>query len=109
MLLSFLYFGGLRGTSLVLLGAILAPVGLRRRVFLALWGVVPNPFTLSRKSLEKGTKKDRIGEPGGEYFNDILRFCRKWQTAFGLRLRGRIRVGALGFDTLCVHVCEYEK
>ena len=43
MLLSFLYFGGLRGSSLALLGVILAPVGLRCRVFLALWGLVPNP------------------------------------------------------------------
>ena len=43
MLLFFLYFGGLRSSSLELLGVILAPVGLRCRVFLALWGLVPNP------------------------------------------------------------------
>ena len=46
------------------------------------------------KGLKKVPKKHRIKEPGGQYFDDILSFCRKWQTAFGLRLRGRIRVGA---------------
>ena len=48
-------------------------------------------------------------EPGGNYFHDNLSFCRSLQTAFGLRLRGRIRVGASCFDTLGVHVCEHEK
>ena len=43
MLLSFLYSGGLRGSSLALLRAILAHVGIRCRVFLTLWGVVPKP------------------------------------------------------------------
>ena len=51
MLLSFLYFGGLRGSSLALLGAILAPVGFRRRVFLALWGVVPDPLNTFQEKL----------------------------------------------------------
>jgi hypothetical protein len=54
-------------------------------------------------------KNDRIGEPGGEYFDDILSFCRKWQTAFGLRLRGRIRVGASCFHSLGLHVRKQEK
>ena len=54
-------------------------------------------------------KNDGIGEPGGEYFDDILSFCRKWQTAFGLRLRGRIGVGASCFDTWGLHVRKHEK
>ena len=31
------------------------------------------------------------GSPEESNFSDILRFCGKWQTAFGLRRRGRIR------------------
>ena len=54
-------------------------------------------------------KNDRIGEPGGEHFDDILSFCRKWQTAFGLRLRGRIGVGASCFHSLGLHVSKHEK
>ena len=57
------------------------------------------------KGSKKVPKKHRIEEPGGQYFDDILSFCKKWQTAFGLRLRGRIGVGASYFRSLEVHVC----
>ncbi len=70
------------------------------------------PWTPRATVVEKAPKvvqNHRIGEPGGEYFDDILSFCRKWQTAFGLRLRGRISVGAPCFDTLGLHVCKHEK
>ena len=40
----FFILRGTSGSSLVLLGVILAPVGLCFCVFLALWGVVPNPL-----------------------------------------------------------------
>ena len=50
--------------------------------------------------LKKGTQH---GRRNGDKFNDILSFRRKWQTAFGLRLRGRIRVGVPCFDTLGLH------
>ena len=62
-----------------------------------------------RKRVEKGTKKNRIWEPSGSFFDDILSFCRKWQTAFGLRLRGRIGVGASCFHSLGIPLCKHEK
>ena len=62
-------------------------------------GCGPGPLgPLLWKRLEKGNQNDR---QNGDICNDFLSFCRKWQTAFGLRLRGRIRVlasmGALCF------------
>ena len=66
-------------------------------------GCGPGPLgPLLWKRLEKGTQNDR---PNGGIFNDILSFCRKWQTAFGLRLRGRIRVLAPCFHSLGLHGC----
>ena len=50
------------------------------------------------KLLENGTRN-------GVIFDDILSLCEKWQTAFGLRLRGRIGVRASCFHPLGVHVC----
>ena len=78
------------------------------------FGILGAPFVSSfvifgrgpkkdRKRVEKGTKKNRIWEPSGSFFDDILSFCRKWQTAFGLRLRGRIGVGASCFRSLSLH------
>ena len=50
------------------------------------------------KLIENGTRNEDI-------FDDILSLCEKWQTAFGLRLRGRIGVRASCFHPLGVHVC----
>ena len=36
-------------------------------------------------------------------FNDTSSFCRKWQTAFELRLCGRIRLAATCFQPLSLH------
>ena len=57
MLVAFWYFGGLRGSSLALLGAILAPVGLKFCGFLALWGVLPNPLNTCVEKLRKLFKR----------------------------------------------------
>ena len=40
-------------------------------------------------------------------FDDILSFCKKWQTAFGLRLRSRIGVRASCFYCLRLHWCPW--
>ena len=42
------------------------------------------------KDSKKASKINENGSPQERIFNDILGFCKKWQTAFGLRLRGRI-------------------
>ena len=66
-------------------------------------------LAVDRKRIKKGTKKNRIWKPSGSYFDDISSFCRKWQTAFGLRLRGRIGVGASCFHSLGIPLCKHEK
>ena len=67
-------------------------------------GCGPGPLAqLLWKRLQKGIQNHRIGEPGGEYFDDILSFCGKWQAAFGLRLCSRIRVPAPCFQPLSLH------
>ena len=48
--------------------------------------------------IEDGTRNEDI-------FDDILSLCEKWQTAFGLRLRGRIGVRASCFHSLGLHWC----
>ena len=52
--------------------------------------------------LQKGTQN---GRRNGDIFNDILSFCGKWQTAFGLRLCSRIRVRAPCFHSLGLPWC----
>ena len=55
---------------------------------------------LLKKMLEKAIPSRR---QNGNIFYDIWRCRRKWQTAFGLRLCGRIRVRALRFQPLSLH------
>ena len=116
-------FGAHVGVLLVLRGAsgfqfgtpgvILAPLGHHCWHLLSLLGVALDPLSTftekGRKRYQKGQKKHRIGEPGGKDFDDILSFCEKWQTVFGLSQRGRIGVGASCFHALGFHVCEHDK
>ena len=94
-------------------GVILAPLGHHCCHLLSLLGVALDPLNTfrekGRNKNQKGQNKHRIGVPGGKDFDDILSFCRKWQTAFGLRLRGRIGVGASCFHSLGLHVGKHEK
>ena len=106
---AFGHFGKTLGLYLGTLGLHLGTLGVHVGVLWALWGVALDPSGhFCRKGSKKAQQNHRIGEPGGEHFDDLLSFCRKWQTAFGVRLRGRIRVGASCFDTLSLHVCKHE-
>ena len=46
------------------------------------------------------------GNPEESNFNEILCFCGKWQTSFGLRLRSRIGVWASCFHSLGLYLCH---
>ena len=85
------HFGDL-GTSIwclfSTLGRALAP-------FRQFWG----------KDAETVPKITENGIPEESIFSGILRFCSKCQTAFGLRLRGRIGVRASCFHSLSLHWC----
>ena len=109
---SFGHFGETLGLHFGALGLHLGTLGVHVGVLWALWGVALDPSGHScrkgSKNWQKGTQNHRIGEPSGVYFDDILSFCRKWQAAFGLRLRGRIRVGLLVL-TLWASTCASTK
>ena len=61
-------------------------------------GCGPRPLgPLLWERLQKGTQN---GRQIRDIFDDISSFCRKWQTAFGLRLCSRIRVRAHCFHSL---------
>ena len=100
------------GTPGAHLGSIWAPLGATwanlGSIFVTFehFGSSPGPFwQLWDKSHEKGTKIDRKWDQKSDIFDDISSLCEKWQTAFGLRLRGRIGVRASCFHSLGVHVC----
>ena len=62
------------------------------------WQLWSNKYEKVQKLIENGTRNEGI-------FDDILSLCEKWQTAFGLRLRGRIGVRASCFHPLGVNLC----
>ena len=94
--------GALLGLQFGSPGVILASLGYHLCHLLSVLAV-------DRKRIEKGTKKNRIWEPMGSYFDDISCFCRKWQTAFGSSGRGQIGVGASCFHSLGIPLCKREK
>ena len=55
--------------------------------------------------MKKVTQMIETGIANECIFNDILSLGKKWQTAFGLRLRGRIGVRASCFYSLSLHCC----
>ena len=118
--LTFLELAGHVGVVLVLRGASELPFctlgrhfGTLGTLFLCLCSILgrgPESFNHFRgKVTRKVPTKHRIGEPGEEYFDDILSFRRKWQTVFGLRLRGRTGIGASCFHSSSVPVGKHEK
>ena len=86
------------GTLGLHLGTLVVHVGV-------LWalGCGPRPLEpLLWKMLQKGTQNRRRNR---DIFHEFYSFCRKWQTAFGLRLCSRIRGGASRFHSLGHHWC----
>ena len=71
------------GTS----GGHFGTLGLHFGALLALWGVALDPFGhFGGKGSKKVPKVIENGSRNRDIFDDILSFCGKWQTAFGLRL-----------------------
>jgi hypothetical protein len=65
----------------------LGTLGLHFGALLALWGVALDPLGhFWGKVSKKVPKVTENGSQNRDIFEDILRFCGKWQTAFGLRL-----------------------
>ena len=83
----FLALWGTSGCHFSTLGLHLGTLGLHFGALLALWGVALDLFG---HFWGKGSKKVlqiiQNGSQHGNIFDDILSFCGKWQTAFGLRL-----------------------
>ena len=61
--------------------------------------------TFYEKDFGNVLKVTENGNPVGSIFNDILSFCKKWQPALGLRLRGQIGVRASCFYSLSLNWC----
>ena len=72
-------------------------------ILMSFWHFAARPGSFEHflgEDSEKVAKNTENGSPKESIFNEILSFCKKWQTAFGLRLRGRIRVLASCFHSL---------
>ena len=119
-LLSFLHIGRPWGSLWAPLGSIWVPFGyhlgtlgrhlgirgIQYRVCLILWAVALDTLGhFSEKGSKKIPKMIEKGTTNGSTFDDILCFCGKWQTAFGLRLCSRIKVRAPCFQPLSLHCC----
>ena len=111
-----MYFGRAWGSIWVPLGATWAPFGHPWTPLGQTWGPFLSLLNTLGRALDpfsnfgaKVTKKvAKLMENGTRnqcMFDDILSLCEKWQTAFGLRLRGRIGVRASCFHSLSLHWC----
>ena len=112
----FLYFGRAWGSIWVPPGPTWAPFGHPWAPLGPTWGLFSSLLTTLGRALDpfgnfgatvtkKVPKLIQNGTRNGVIFNDILSLCEKWQTAFGLRLRGRIGVRASCFHPLGVNLC----
>ena len=92
---------GTFGHHLGTLGRHLGIRGIQYRVCLLLWAVALDTLGhFSEKGSKKTPKMIEKGTTNGSTFDDILCFCRKWQTAFGSSRLDRIGVRPLCFRPL---------
>ncbi len=115
-----MYFGRACGSIWVPLGPTWVPFGQLWGALGQTWGLflsllntsgrALDPFgNFGAKVMKKVPKLIENGARNENIFDDILSLCEKWQTAFGLRLRGRIGVGASCFHALGIPLCKHEK